>query len=131
MEDYSYEFELLRSRVACIMFAMLLLLRSVPATFACQTVALDIRVKPIKGPDVTVAFLEVWETINQLPVRGELLILKAAHSAIVVQHIADSVMDLTLRDDSRDVELTETDDAPVTSDASAYRQWRVTRVPNS
>jgi hypothetical protein len=75
-----------------------------------------------------VVALEVREEIHVPTVTGQPLSLKAALSAISVQHIAASITALEVHDRAGNVVLVESDDPPVTSDASAYRHWVATRT---
>jgi hypothetical protein len=59
------------------------------------------------------------------------LSLKSALSAITVQHIADSLMDVEVKDAHGSVPLETSDDPLVTGNDSAFRHWRATRPTSS
>jgi hypothetical protein len=88
---------------------------------------LILTVKPVLGSDGTVAMLEVREEFAGTTLDGAPLSLKAALSAITVQHIADSLIDLEVKDARGIVPLETSDDRPVTGYDSAFRHWRAKR----
>ena len=88
---------------------------------------LILTVKPVVGSDGTVAMLEVREEFVGTTLDGAPLSLKAALSAVTVQHIADSLIDLEVKDARGIVPLETSDDRPVTGYDSAFRHWRAKR----
>jgi hypothetical protein len=88
---------------------------------------LILTVKPVLGSDGTVAILEVQEEFAGATLDGAPLGLKAALSAITVQHIADSLIDLEVKDAQGFVPLETSDDPPMTGYGSAFRHWRAKR----
>jgi hypothetical protein len=90
--------------------------------------SLILRVKPLRGPDGSVSFIEVSETLNAGTVDGAPLTFKAAISAIGVKHIADSIDNLVVTDAHGVISLDTSDDPPVSSDHYAYRHWKATRA---
>lgn len=92
---------------------------------------LILKVKPVLGSDGTVTMLEVREEFPGATRDGAPLSLKAALSAITVQHIADSLIDLEVKDAHGIVPLETSDDPPVTGYDSAFRHLRAKRPTSS
>jgi hypothetical protein len=88
---------------------------------------LILTVKPVLESNGTVVMLGVREEFAGATRDGATLSLKAALSAITVQHIADSLIDLEVRDAQGIVPLETGDDPPVTGYDSAFRHWRAKR----
>jgi hypothetical protein len=88
---------------------------------------LVLTVKPVLGSNGTVTMLEVREEFAGATRDGAPLSLKAALSAISVQHIADSLIDVEVKDAQGIVPLETIDDPPVTNYDSAFRHWRAKR----
>jgi len=84
-------------------------------------------VKPVLGSDGTVTMLEVREEFPGATHDGAPLRLKAALSAITVRHIADSLIDIEVKDAHGLVPLETSDDPPVTGYDSAFRHWKAKR----
>jgi hypothetical protein len=92
---------------------------------------LILTVKPVLALDGTVAMLEVREKFAGATRDGALLSLKAALSAITVQHIAESLIDIEVKDARGIVSLETSDDPPVKGYDSAFRHWRAKRPASS